>query len=349
MIIKKKYSYNKRIPSTQISRLDTLRALAVILVVLFHLQPQFIPWGYIGVDMFFTLSGFLMSYLYFRRTDDDFTGSPVKQFIKRRFWRLFPPLIIINLITVTIATLIMAPFHLLETAKSSIASVFLLQNFYFHNQTGYFDTDAIVKPLLHTWSLGVEEQFYILFAVALAIRRWVSLKFMLMVFTGVSLAAWGVVVLGEFQAIQPIHDEPYSSLFFLPQYRIFQFSAGGWAAYTMLSGYRSVKLLGFIALVVAAVIASNKIYAHLSAPMVTLGMCMLMMNSSSLDAVGKVLCVRYLARVSYQLYLVHWPIIVFWQYFTFSEITWIGAILCSFTCIVCADILYRATNWMRLA
>lgn len=331
----------------KLNRLDTLRAMAVIIVVAFHMQPAFIPWGYIGVDMFFTLSGFLMSYLYFQKQSSIRTNL-VKDFIVRRFWRLFPPFVLVNLITVIIAILIMAPSHLIETAKSGASSIFLFSNFYFHSQSGYFDTDAIVKPLLHTWSLGVEEQFYILFALALAVTRWLSLKNTLLILTAVSVTAWCVVVMGELnEAIQPIHDKPYSSLFFLPQYRIFQFSIGGLAAYAMLSGYRGWSGVGFVVLLTGVLIASNKLYAHLSAPIVTFGMAILMVSPSLLDAAGKFEIVRYFARISYQLYLTHWPIIVFWQYITFSELTLPETIICSLICVISADLLYRSTNWMR--
>ena len=338
-----------RRPAKQIDRLDTLRTLAVTIVVVFHLQPRLLPWGYIGVDMFFTLSGFLMSYLYLQARENPIEWSP-KKFIMRRFWRLFPPLVIVNLITVVVAAFLMAPLHLLETATSAIASVVSVSNFYFHSQSGYFDTDAIVKPLLHTWSLGVEEQFYVLFAIALAVSRWLTLRTILVILTTASFAAWCAVLLGEMSdSVPPLHEEPYSSLFFLPQYRIFQFGLGGLAAYTMVAGFGGLRVLGFAIFIAAAYLASDKLYAHLSAPMVTVAMSLLMISPSILDRMAKFGPVKYVARISYQLYLVHWPIIVFWQYITFSEMTWIEAALCAAICIGSADILYRSTNWMRTA
>lgn len=333
----------------QIERLDTLRAIAVTIVVVYHLRPDVLPWGYIGVDMFFTLSGFLMSYLYLTQNPRD-GEHIVRSFVTRRFWRIFPPLAIVTVASILVAVAIMAPLHLIEAAESTIAATFSLSNFYFHSQSGYFDTDAITKPLLHTWSLGVEEQFYVLFAVALGLSRWVSLQTTLALLTLMSFAAWGYVVLGEMSdAISPIHDEPYSSLFFLPYYRFFQFSAGGLAAYAMLSGYGGLRGIGVFAFVIAAITASDSAYAHLSAPIVTCGMALMMVTPSRLDRAAHSLIVGYLARISYQLYLVHWPIIVFWSYFTGSPLNWIEAFLCLSVCIILADVLYRTTDWMRSA
>ena len=197
---------------------------------------------------------------------------------------------------------------------------------------------------------SAEEQFYFLFGLAIGLKRWCSLKAILIVLTGLSFSAWTYVLLGEYGVLfQPLHDEPYSSLFFLPQYRIFQFSIGGLAAYAMLSGHRIPASIGFVLLALAALVGADKGQAHLSAPLITIAMCILMMSRSILDVCAEDQIVKYIARISYQLYLVHWPIIVFWHYLTFSPLTWFEAIMCGVLCIILADLLYRSTNWMRYA
>lgn len=329
---------------TKIYRLDTLRAFAVLIVVIFHLNSDFLPWGYIGVDMFFTLSGFLMSYLYLSSPDE----MTIKNFVKRRFWRLFPSLIIVVFFTIIISALVFSTYHLLETSKSSIYAIFSLSNFYFHSQSGYFDIDSNFKPLLHTWSLGVEEQFYFIFAILIFINRWICLKKSIIFLTLMSFSAWILVVVSELSfIITPIHDEPFSSLFYLTQYRIFQFTVGGLTAYAFLSGHIGLRIWGFLFLAVSAILASNISLAYLSAPVVALGMSGLMLNGSFLDNLATNTIISYFAKISYQLYLVHWPIIVLWQYITFSSLSWIEAILCSMICIISAHALHKSTDWMR--
>jgi len=172
-----------------IARLDTLRAFAVSVVVLFHLLPHLAPWGYIGVDMFFSLSGFLMTLLYLqaRASGQSFTAS---RFVARRFWRIFPALAITVLFTLLGSFALFASEHLLAASWSGLAALFSVSNWVFFAESGYFDTDAIFKPLLHTWSLGVEEQFYVLFALALGLQRALPLWSMLVLLSIVSFALW---------------------------------------------------------------------------------------------------------------------------------------------------------------
>lgn len=335
----------------RLARLDTLRAFAVSIVVLFHLRPDALPWGYIGVDLFFSLSGFLMTWLYLRNQAD---GRKISagQFIKRRFWRIFPPLAVTVLFSLVGAVFLFAPEHLLAAAVSSIAALVSISNWVFFSEAGYFDTDAIFKPLLHTWSLGVEEQFYMLFALILLLTRYVPLWLFLGVIALVSLVLWGWVVLeNNGVELPPLHDEPYSALFFLPQYRAFQFALGGLAAYCMLTFSASWRhwfgVSGLILLGLGFWIAADKGAAHLSAAVVAVGMALVMMPASILDRVGDWLAIRYLAQISYQLYLVHWPIIVFWHYWKLAPLGWGEAVICGLICLLLADLLYRITNPLR--
>lgn len=333
-----------------IARLDLLRALAVSIVVVFHLLPQVLPWGYVGVDMFFSLSGFLMTLLYLqaRANGHDFSAQ---RFVTRRFWRIFPPLVITITLTLLAAFAVMSPEHLLASGWSGIAALFSVSNVLFFTEAGYFDTDALFKPLLHTWSLAVEEQFYIIFALALLMTRFVPLFVVLSTLSAISLGAWLWVVLANTNfGLPTLHDQPFSALFFLPQYRAFQFTFGGLVAYLMIRNVavpRWIETLGALLLGIACWLAADKEFAHVSALFVVLGMSCLMLHAPLLDRGAQIRVVRYLARISYQIYLVHWPVIVIWHYITLSALSYTEAAFCALLCLVLADLLYRLSNPLR--
>ncbi len=154
--------------------IDGLRAIAVMSVVLFHAFPEWIPGGFIGVDVFFVISGFLISGMLF---DQAAQGRiDLIDFYARRIRRIFPALIVVLAASLIVGWLIFLPADLVRLGKSTIASAAFAANFYFWFQSGYFSPDAHTFPLLHMWSLGVEEQFYIawpLLIIALRTRaRW---------------------------------------------------------------------------------------------------------------------------------------------------------------------------------
>jgi len=147
--------------------IDGLRAIAVLIVVLFHLETPGFGGGYIGVDIFFVISGYLITPIIINQ----FTKSNynIIEFYIRRIRRIFPALIIINFSTIFIAGYIYLPREYIELSKSLISSGLFFSNVFFWRQSGYFDNNAFMKPLLHTWSLSIEEQFYLFFPIFLLI------------------------------------------------------------------------------------------------------------------------------------------------------------------------------------
>ena len=140
--------------------IDGLRAIAVISVIFYHIGLSF-PGGYVGVDVFFVISGFLITRLIVKDLKND-TFS-LAQFWERRIRRIFPVLAFIVLVVLSAAYFILLPLDFKECAESAISQSVMSSNFYFWQQSGYFETPAETKPLLHTWSLAVEEQFYLIF------------------------------------------------------------------------------------------------------------------------------------------------------------------------------------------
>src|SRR6202521_2217475 len=139
--------------------IDGLRALAVIPVLFYHAGIPGFPGGFVGVDIFFVISGYLICGM----IDDDIRkGSfSLSHFYKRRILRILPALFVMFLVTSGLAYLYCLPVELEDYSKSLASAVGSISNLYFAVTAGYFDAPAETKPLLHTWSLGVEEQFYL--------------------------------------------------------------------------------------------------------------------------------------------------------------------------------------------
>ncbi|GEO00759.1 acyltransferase [Novosphingobium sediminis] len=152
--------------------IDGLRAFAVVSVILFHIDAALLPGGLAGVDVFFVISGYLITSKILTEADEG-TFS-LARFWLRRLRRIAPALLVVLLCTAVAAALILPPIQLAQFGKAIIAAVLPVSNFYLHHQpTGYFSSDSRTNPLIHMWSLAVEEQFYLLYPVVLlAILRF---------------------------------------------------------------------------------------------------------------------------------------------------------------------------------
>ena len=145
--------------------IDGLRAIAVITVILYHAGITSFSGGYVGVDIFFVISGFLI----FRLILDELSSGvfSFSNFYQRRIKRILPALFLVIFISIIPAYLILIPEDFAEFSRSIIATSLFVPNILFWRETGYFNSDVDLKPLIHTWSLGVEEQFYIFFPFVL--------------------------------------------------------------------------------------------------------------------------------------------------------------------------------------
>lgn len=321
-----------------------LRGLAVALVVAHHASLP-VPGGYLGVDVFFVISGFVITGVLLKRFRPGHTGKELGDFFRRRFWRLGPALAGALIFTALAGILFLSPLGPLQsTLETGIASVFLLSNVYIElNTGGYFDTDAKLNGLLNTWSLSVEEQFYLLFPivvlVALALISHprlspISRRRLLLIGTaavcvvsfGLSLIDYGV-------------DNPFlraSFGFYGPLGRAWEFGLGSMAAQISLEKKKYGKLLQFIGLAAILLSAFNfdETIQH-PGPLTlipTLGAFFFIIGGVSPN--GGLLKNRMIVSIgnlSYSLYLYHWPLIVFSTIsFPGSNLALMAAVIVSF-------------------
>lgn len=149
--------------------IDGLRSLAVLSVIISHALPSALPGGFLGVDVFFVISGYLIASLVLREISEE--RFSFASFYARRVRRLMPAFIVVMVATLLAGIALLLPGELKRTAVSVFAATFSISNYHFAANTGYFDADASLDPALHTWSLAVEEQYYLIFP-ALAVLLW---------------------------------------------------------------------------------------------------------------------------------------------------------------------------------
>jgi peptidoglycan/LPS O-acetylase OafA/YrhL len=209
-----------RPPSHYRPDIDGLRAIAVLSVVAYHAFPRVVRGGFTGVDVFFVISGFLISGLILedlRRGRFSFT-----RFYARRFRRIFPALILVLAVCLLYGSFALAPDQLRELGKQAAAAAGFGSNFLQWQQAGYFDQKATTKPLLHLWSLGVEEQFYIAWPILLVAAYGRGRRLL--------YVCWGLLLASFATSILATHSHP-SAAFYLPLPRFWELLTGALLAY----------------------------------------------------------------------------------------------------------------------
>lgn len=211
--------------TTYRSDIDGLRALAVLAVLAFHALPTVLPGGFVGVDIFFVISGYLISsILYSSLQHQQFS---LLDFYSRRIRRIFPALITVFIACFAMGWYFFYADEFINLGRHMIASAAFIQNWMLASESGYFDTSAEIKPFLHLWSLGVEEQFYIVWPLLLW-GAW-KLRINLLKLTFLCLVvsfAWNIYELYFAQS---------TIAFYLPQVRFWELLIGAVLAYIHLN------------------------------------------------------------------------------------------------------------------
>jgi peptidoglycan/LPS O-acetylase OafA/YrhL len=301
--------------------IDGLRAVAVTLVLLFHAHLG-VAGGFVGVDLFFVLSGYLITGIVLR---DLAAGTfRLSEFWTRRVRRIAPAALVMTLVTLGVGALVLFPEDFEELGKSAIVHPLMVANFFFWRKTGYFEGPADLKPLLHTWSLAVEEQFYLLYPLLLMFAA----RFPRRVLFGVLAGLAAVSFAGSVWAVA---HRPGAAFFLLPS-RMWELLLGGllwvlpaptrWPA-------RAMQWLGQIGATTLAVVAWSYTSATPFPGLAALPPCLataaiLYANGHPRVALRTALAwgpLVTIGRMSYSLYLWHWPIFVYLRYRYGDEFT----------------------------
>lgn len=293
--------------------IDGLRAIAVVSVILFHLQIGLVGGGYVGVDVFFVISGYLITGIIYQEVRTD--RFSIARFYERRIRRIFPALFTVLAVCGIAGWFLLLPSEFASFGRSLIATTLFASNQYFLTQSNYFEAAAgESRVLLHTWSLAVEEQFYLFFPLFLLLLRKALRERM--------VAAVWVTALVSFTFSLWLMSFNASAAFYLAPARAWELLAGGLiavGAFPVLTNVVTRNVLGFIGLFLigAAVFGyrADTPFPGAAALAPTIGAALIIYSGNrSPTIVGRFLSlpvVVFLGLISYSLYLWHWPIAVF--------------------------------------
>ncbi|WP_165312568.1 acyltransferase family protein [Vibrio ziniensis] len=303
--------------------INGLRAIAVIAVVLFHFNPAWVPGGFAGVDVFFVISGFLMTGIIFRGLEsDDFN---LFKFYVARANRIIPALAVLCLVLLVFGWFYLVPPDYQALGKHVASSMGFLSNVVYLRESGYFDAASHEKWLLHTWSLSVEWQFYILYPIALvAFKKFLSLE---------NLKRLIVIgtVLGFVLSVVVTMKLPNSAYYLLPT-RAWEMTMGAVAfLYPWRLSERQKKLselIGLALIIVSYAFVSSDVPwpGHFSLFPV-LGAYLIIVSNQQSSLVTNNKAFQYLGKWSYSIYLWHWPIVVVGFYFYSEHFEFVGIFL----------------------
>ncbi len=320
------------------SDINGLRAWAVVAVILFHFTLLGLPSGFIGVDVFFVISGYLMTLIVFKGLTQKNFGF--FNFYAARIRRIMPALLVIVL------TLLITGWFLLPTtdyqslATESIASLSFVSNVYFYLRTGYFDTAAHEKWLLHTWSLGVEAQFYILYPIFLFLFWKIKATTNALICNVLLLFSLSIGLNFYWSVIDS------SAAFYLLPMRSWELLSGGLVFFANLklkTSERFTQLLHYsgwsLLLISFIVIDSNFPWPSYWAIFPVLGASLIIFSNKQNSLLTNNILAQWLGTRSYSLYLWHWPFSVF---LLMAEInhSWFYVTICLLLCLFFAHLTY---------
>ncbi len=291
--------------------IDGLRAIAIALVVAFHFGVPGFTGGYLGVDLFFVISGFLIGAIFERHPIVSWSG--VLAFYARRVKRLMPAFVFVAVVTVSIATVLLLPDDYEAFLRSIRDSLGFTANRYFGRETtGYFAANATELPWLHTWSLSVEWQFYLAFPLVLSLLGFLPTRRLR------TIGLLVLVVVGVVWSIAFVETRP-GEAYFSASARFFEFLLGALgaaldAARPSARSNRVLSICGVVALTGLALIFDGTTpFPGTSG----LGVCLVGLVLVAIGPDGSVLshpALAWIGRRSYSIYLWHWPVVAFCNY-----------------------------------
>jgi peptidoglycan/LPS O-acetylase OafA/YrhL len=323
------------------SDIDGLRAVAVVPVVLFHARVPMFGGGYVGVDVFFVISGYLITSLILSEMS---TGSfSFADFYERRIRRIFPALFVVMGFCAAFGWFVMAPDDYKRLGQSIVATTLFVSNVLFWSQAGYFDTPAAEKPLLHTWSLAVEEQFYATFPLYLVILARFFPRYRLAINGALAVVSFAL-------SAWMVRRYPGAAFYFFPprawELLIGALLAMGIAPRTGSPLQRNAAAVVGIAFIGIAVVSYSKdtAFPGFAALLPTLGAAMVIWSGSNADTAVHGLLSKsplvLLGKISYSWYLWHFSLLAFGTYLTIAGL---GALETAI--IVFASLALSVLSW----
>ena len=298
--------------------IDGLRTFAVLPIIAFHfgILPRLSSGGFVGVDVFFVISGYLITKII--NADINNETYRISEFYNRRMRRIFPALFTVFFACILVAFFFSFPSEGKVIGGSIISSIFFVSNIYFYSHSGYFDKNMETNPILHTWSLSVEEQFYILFPLILYLIRNLRDKSKIRILFSIALLSF-------LSCVWMVRFHPQAA-FFLVQFRAWELLTGSLLAVhavPKLIHQWQAELTGVcgIALIVGStvLINYNTPFPGVAALAPCLGAAAVIHSGSATTTLTSRLLafspIRFIGLISYSLYLWHWPLIVFYRLF----------------------------------
>jgi peptidoglycan/LPS O-acetylase OafA/YrhL len=325
--------------------IDGLRALAVLSVVVFHFFPNWLNGGYLGVDIFFVISGFLITSQLI-----NFANLSIKEilmsFYKRRIARLFPALFLFLLVTYFFVSFFFVRNDIISFENSLISAYTFWSNIFFWRDGGYFGGNDQLKPLLHIWSLSVEEQFYFFAPLTILLLLKCNKRVKYSVFLGVL----GIVVLSFFLWLYMYSIGGQNPAFFLLPTRVWQFGLGALISINYYkppykfenTNFTKFLFSLFLALIFIGILSN--VGSEIQTILVTVGTVGFIKfahnNSSLLVKMFRARVALFLGRISYSLYLYHWPIAVGLTYYFIDKVPFFYALLGVFSSVILGWLSY---------
>lgn len=328
--------------------IDGLRAVAVLSVIFFHLDFAKFAGGFVGVDIFFVISGFLISSLIHAellKTGEFRMGN----FYLRRARRLMPALFTTISLTAIVAAVLFSSEQLKSFGTEAITGVLSVSNFLFWRQSGYFDVAAESKALLHLWSLSVEEQFYLVWPLTLVLGyKFLSPRSLIVGITAIALLSLLTTVTFTNHEVGGLHNQS-QALFFLTPFRVYEFMLGALGIWLTKKTPSNVYIQELMFLIGGAAVvwsisqfSKETVFPYYNALAPCIGALLLILSGGS--KLSKLVLANglsvYIGLLSYTLYLVHWPVIVFVKHMYFGQLTTVATWSILVTTVLITLVIY---------
>ncbi|WP_163920764.1 acyltransferase family protein [Photobacterium sp. Alg240-V54] len=300
--------------------INGLRAIAVIAVVIFHFNSTLIPGGFAGVDVFFVISGFLMTSIIFRGIGNN--NFSILSFYKARAIRIIPALLALSSVTFLFCWFFLVPLKFEALGRHVLSSISFLSNITYWKESGYFDTSSQTKWLLHTWSLSVEWQFYIIYPIVLVILSKIfSLNLIKKLLVVTTILGLGLSAYASYYWPSPAY--------YLFPTRAWEMMAGGLVFLYPVKLNEPVKkytnIVGFVLIICSYIFMSKAdMWPGYLALIPVLGSALIIWSNKQDSLITNNKIMTTIGLWSYSIYLWHWPVVVIGHYFNIEYWTVIG-------------------------